>query len=165
MPEELQRIAATLCEREGCRFKAKYVIDGGHFCGFHKNPPAVRNASKNSSAIVLPKCCGITARGNHCKRNGTKVCGENVYCHSHIPSEHSDRNKLQEDCPICYNSLCSKKNIVSTHCGHLFHKDCITTWRESCPNGDSCPVCRRKTNISRKRPSKIQRIYTTIEVY
>ena len=43
-------------------------------------------------------------------------------------------------CPICFESFKSEKKVVSTHCGHLIHNECIQKWLNTGTN--TCPKCR-----------------------
>jgi hypothetical protein len=61
-----------------------------------------------------------------------------------VTSEKTDADSTTTDgasvCPICLGRY--KKGdmlILSQHCTHLFHKDCIFEWLES---HDDCPMCR-----------------------
>jgi hypothetical protein len=64
------------------------------------------------------------------------------YVQNHLtPSEPS--NDLH--CPICFEDWePENKEIVSLHCGHIFHKDCIVTWLTSAGSGatNCCTNCR-----------------------
>jgi hypothetical protein len=42
-----------------------------------------------------------------------------------------------KECSICFEEF--KDVYFSTHCHHLFHRECITTWLHKKKN---CPVCR-----------------------
>jgi hypothetical protein len=54
--------------------------------------------------------------------------------------------KVVPDCPICMSALA--KDLSATHCGHIFHTSCITSWKESKLGRGSgstaalCPMCR-----------------------
>lgn len=163
-----------MCDYSGCRFRARHVrSDGGAYCGIHTrvlNRLESREQAPQSRAIVLPRCAGVTKRGCRCKRTSSAIYGEETFCHSHKPEAPSNNDpdamqRLQEDCPICYTCLNTCSHVVKTHCGHLFHKHCIMTWKESSIYGSTCPLCRRNTHVSRSPPSKVQRIYTVIEEY
>ncbi|XP_052859603.1 uncharacterized protein LOC128266853 [Anopheles cruzii] len=45
-------------------------------------------------------------------------------------------------CPVCFNTLTSKP-AVSTVCGHIFCKDCITNVKK---HTNKCPMCNHKLN-------------------
>ncbi|KAF2875384.1 hypothetical protein BDV95DRAFT_665935 [Massariosphaeria phaeospora] len=48
-------------------------------------------------------------------------------------------------CPLCHGDWeASTRKIVSTHCGHVFHRMCILTWlhNKNIPNSTDCPCCR-----------------------
>ena len=154
----------AVCSKDGCSYKGKYDVDGMMFCGYHR-----RSAQKNIAGreIVLPFCHGITKKGHRCKRNGCSVDGDKSYCRTHynISRAHVIQEQLQNDCPICFNSLNNFQNVAQTHCGHLFHKSCILTWRDTCVAGHTCPVCRRNTHVRRSAPTQTRRIYTVVEIF
>ena len=61
--------------------------------------------------------------------------------HSRFPSfDHNkvcidaEFNEIDLQCSICY-----EQGDYQLHCGHVFHKRCITKWKES---SRSCPLCR-----------------------
>lgn len=55
------------------------------------------------------------------------------------PSPASD----EKACPICCDSWGSEQ-IIRTHCGHVFHRDCFIAWlgKEDINSANSCPNCR-----------------------
>ena len=53
--------------------------------------------------------------------------------------------KSNEMCAICLDN----GNMVSLHCNHIFHWNCISKWMENCHEknsewGFSCPLCKKK---------------------
>lgn len=44
------------------------------------------------------------------------------------------------ECPICMDCIDTKKNCVTTECGHCFHTNCLMT--SVAHNGFGCPYCR-----------------------
>ncbi|KAL4702903.1 hypothetical protein ACJJTC_005131 [Scirpophaga incertulas] len=42
-------------------------------------------------------------------------------------------------CVICYGNMAYSEQILSTICGHLFHKSCMNIWLQG---KNSCPHCR-----------------------
>ena len=167
----------TTCQyaREGftCRFPGKYSMDDGLvYCGVHRRS-LFRAAHRTSmcKAIVLPRCSGITKKHCRCKRTSSAIYGDKTFCFLHKPKQQIDSfdaltmNILQEECPICYTRLNEKSHVAKTHCGHMFHKECIMKWKQSSIYGHQCPICRRNTHISRAVPTNVQKIYTVIEEY
>lgn len=53
-------------------------------------------------------------------------------------------DKNYETCPICLDKLDSRKNFVTTECGHSFHLSCLT---QSLNTKNSCPMCREEINL------------------
>jgi hypothetical protein len=53
--------------------------------------------------------------------------------------EFSEMNCETNDCPICFDVIGEKNNIV-TECGHQFHASCLMT--NITRNGFGCPCCR-----------------------
>ena len=153
----------VVCGRTSKHFNDIYDIG---CCGYHKNY-LVRF---NNLQITLPRCCGVTRSGVQCKRNGNIIDGSNVYCYQHkitIPTVEESTaipGYVRDDCPICYNDLMNGTTLAKTHCGHFFHKECILRWKNTSEQGNTCPICRRDTHLSRNA-NKVTRIYTTIEEY
>jgi len=52
--------------------------------------------------------------------------------------EHHVQDK--RDCSICFQPL--NDECVSIRCGHVFDKDCLTTWLTRDTQGGRCPLCR-----------------------
>ena len=166
--------SARVASGRSCCRVAKYVYGHAPVCGIHARQyrqPAV-SQSRSNGAVAFPRCTGITKAGHRCKRLGSMYCNDESRCASHkVVHVSSELNtKLQEDCPICFNSLSAtsvvgseENRLAMTHCGHLFHKNCIMTWRNSEYGGNSCPLCRRNTNIHRGRRPVLQKICTVIE--
>ena len=47
-----------------------------------------------------------------------------------------------EQCSICVEDMDS--NIVTTQCGHKFHRWCLIEWQNSGqPQSNTCPICRQ----------------------
>lgn len=56
-----------------------------------------------------------------------------------------DLKRAAEDnkCVICLEKYNDNDNIEIRHCGHTFHKECLTLWESSGrTNGKLCPCCR-----------------------
>ena len=51
-----------------------------------------------------------------------------------------DKYKHKYECPICLEDL-NTNTMEITKCGHLFHKNCINSWKNT---SDKCPNCRIK---------------------
>lgn len=67
------------------------------------------------------------------------------------------QKKIQDDfliCSVCYNVYTNPKNM---DCGHIICLGCIEAIIEAKKKKSSvpCPVCRQKTTLSRKGPSKL----------
>lgn len=59
-----------------------------------------------------------------------------------IEIEHLNQaeEKEEEECVICMGSINNENNeSFTTHCNHVFHKDCLSRW---CKQNNSCPSCR-----------------------
>ena len=54
------------------------------------------------------------------------------------PSIIVDHLEIEEDCPICMDSL-QKTDLVVTRCGHSFHSSCLF---KHLSKHDNCPCCR-----------------------
>ena len=55
--------------------------------------------------------------------------------------------KIGDECPICYESINTRKDSYLTECGHSFHYSCIINYDYSLINNNnyniSCPLCRQ----------------------
>ncbi|KAI5697457.1 hypothetical protein M8J75_010677 [Diaphorina citri] len=50
----------------------------------------------------------------------------------------NDKSQIY-DCNICFDTA---KDAVISMCGHLFCWPCLHQWLETCPNRQTCPVCK-----------------------
>ncbi|PSN74022.1 RING/U-box [Corynespora cassiicola Philippines] len=58
----------------------------------------------------------------------------------------------EEDCPICKDEWDAPiEEVISLHCGHVFHRKCILAWFK---DGNTCPSCRAKCF-----PSEVPMLY------
>ena len=46
------------------------------------------------------------------------------------------------ECSICYTDF-HANDVLTLHCGHSYHKDCIKSWYLKGSSGTSCPMCRK----------------------
>jgi len=60
---------------------------------------------------------------------------------------------LQEDCPICLESMADKES-VETNCKHHFHKECLD---EHLRTKNSCPLCRQRVTGTTVIPKLIKK--------
>lgn len=53
--------------------------------------------------------------------------------------------KIGEECPICYDSINTRKDSYLTECGHAFHYSCIIKYDYNLIKNYniSCPICRQ----------------------
>jgi hypothetical protein len=62
---------------------------------------------------------------------------------AHSPTVCAPSN--EDACPICYEAWNTTPDaIIQTHCGHNFHRECLTAWfgNENVENANTCPSCR-----------------------
>ena len=50
-------------------------------------------------------------------------------------------NTEQLECPICFDTIETNTNCVTTECGHKFHCSCLM--KNTATNGFGCPMCRQ----------------------
>ena len=50
-------------------------------------------------------------------------------------------------CPTCLNPFSMYCDISATHCGHLFHTNCVTKWLQT--GKKSCPSCRENCTLKK----------------
>jgi hypothetical protein len=67
------------------------------------------------------------------------------------------------DCPICFDALGVEEedDVVTTPCGHVFHRKCITCWLQREGGRQTCPSCVRKVTRNKLLPvflSSIQNV-------
>jgi hypothetical protein len=57
-----------------------------------------------------------------------------------ITGEHiSDINSITSSCTCCGDDFGLGEEVCQLYCGHIYHRNCITTWLRY---GDTCPICR-----------------------
>lgn len=56
------------------------------------------------------------------------------------PEQRSFSDCKNQECSICLKPMLSKKP-VKTECDHVFHLDCINSWKKI---NNSCPLCKKK---------------------
>jgi hypothetical protein len=50
-------------------------------------------------------------------------------------------------CPICFNTIFNKNDIIKLNCNHVFCTKCFSSWNLKCNSNNldtSCPLCRSK---------------------
>lgn len=87
----------------------------------------------------MPQCNGITRKGHRCSRvlpitEDASTC----MCYQH---KHDDG----QECPICFESLKTRKKVMTTSCNHKFHTTCMKKWLGS---NDTCPCCRENLKMT-----------------
>jgi hypothetical protein len=55
-------------------------------------------------------------------------------------------DKLEIQCPICFDNIKEEELICKTPCNHIYHKKCISKWLQQ--NKKTCPKCRSNLIIS-----------------
>ena len=76
-------------------------------------------------------CGHDTISGNKCKNS--------TACHLHSKTE---------SCSICLNSIRRTRGTRELPCGHLFHKICISQWKDK-QIDTTCPLCRKRFDVSK----------------
>lgn len=49
-------------------------------------------------------------------------------------------------CSICFNEVKQTRNNTLVRCGHVFHSECLSKWKEKGHN--TCPLCRKVFDVS-----------------
>ena len=57
-------------------------------------------------------------------------------------------DKLEIQCPICFDNIKEEELICKTPCNHIYHKKCLSKWLQQ--HKSSCPKCRSKVIIKLK---------------
>lgn len=78
-------------------------------------------------------------------------------------SEDGNRKPIEGECPICYDDLDAKEDIVycKTSCGNNIHKVCMQNWVAAARNNATCPYCRAKWDTDAVLASKVGNIKTS----
>jgi hypothetical protein len=164
-----------------CSYPSKTLnfLTGAPICLFHNRINIIRaNPRRVQNYVGFPLCSAVTKRGTPCKRAGSLVVNGVNYCKSsghcpiglvqNVPNicplvgrgvEHEIN--VTDDCPICFTNL-GTNDMIKTNCDHVFHKECLNKWLEV---NDSCPVCRRRSNVSRTTPSRSLTHSVNIDIY
>lgn len=58
-------------------------------------------------------------------------------------------NAIGEKCSICLEEFNSEDTLISLHCGHMYHNNCLRQWFTE---KNTCPQCRAVPRISSSRP-------------
>ena len=76
-----------------------------------------------------------------CQSHGLGKCTMKPHSVSRTILVRGKKNTDCSDCPICYESV-TKRNIIKTKCGHVFHKKCFIDWANTHAYAPPCPMCR-----------------------
>lgn len=68
-------------------------------------------------------------------------------------NEANDANDPENACPICYENITNRTQLDG--CSHVFCWECIRIWSEK---SNTCPMCRKKFKILRKKDEKSAKI-------
>ncbi len=63
-------------------------------------------------------------------------------------SASSLENAIGEKCSICLEEFNSEDTLISLHCGHMYHNNCLRQWFTE---KNTCPQCRAVPRISSSR--------------
>jgi hypothetical protein len=98
-----------------------------------------------TDVLQLPsKCCDSDCTNNgrfaHCLKTNGWFCSDHIEPPNRNyefspPEQHTNKN----ECPICYEDIRSVSESMTTTCGHIFHRRCMSRWLAS---RHSCPMCR-----------------------
>ena len=105
-----------------------------------KHPVAV---SETDVRQLPAKCCHVVCNNKGKYAQSLKTNAWFCKCHLKKPFrtyEFVDNGSANiSECPICYETIRSEAECVTTTCDHVFHKMCLTRW---CIEHNSCPMCR-----------------------
>jgi len=54
---------------------------------------------------------------------------------------HTKQQNINNECPICMDSICLTTDCCTTECGHRFHSTCLF---KNFTNSVGCPLCRKE---------------------
>ena len=67
-----------------------------------------------------------------------------------MPVVKATKNKKTNQCAICQEDMKKNQLVLKTHCGHFFHKKCISKWYGKQNFTPTCPMCRAEQNSNYK---------------
>lgn len=112
---------------------------------------SIINIAKRNRAIATWKTV-LNEDGKH-NEEECAICLSSLFSHSNTKVKASTEDDADEE-----NSISSRMAkvedpiVVSSLCGHLFHRPCLLAWRVSAPiSASTCPICRKP--IDEYRPS------------
>lgn len=79
------------------------------------------------------------------------IYSSKVNCGTFYYYDKSDKeiiDKLEIQCPICFDNIKEEELICKTPCNHIYHKKCLSKWLQQ--HKSSCPKCRSKVIIKLK---------------
>ncbi|XP_069674268.1 E3 ubiquitin-protein ligase RNF4-like isoform X2 [Periplaneta americana] len=109
-----------------------------------------RAVSRNESIIVLDDVIDLSSPSNSKKAEKRRAEAEEAEASSTSPQKKLDHEVVEAGiCPICLEKLqfidpLPKKQVMSTQCGHMYCRSCITSFFK---HKNFCPKCRRKQTL------------------
>lgn len=72
---------------------------------------------------------------------------KNDCIHSLVPVHYKDCKDKEQPCYICLDTFKKHDRIMKTHCNHLYHSECLTTWIDKPrprKHKTTCPYCQQQ---------------------
>lgn len=92
--------------------------------------------ASNDQPTSSPQTCEVVCKNGKVCSNACKIVHDDRrMCMFHYNIERMSG----ECCSICMDDM-KRHNTMKLHCGHHFHKSCLSKWVEQ--DKDTCPMCR-----------------------
>lgn len=110
----------------------------------------VHNKASPKKLDTFPSVEESVKSSNRVRANQMPAKQESSWCGSGSVSSSTDESFGQEEpCVICFQDM-ARDNISKLHCGHVFHKHCISCWLNE---QRTCPICRVHALLPEEYPS------------